>query len=97
MPLYIVLGSYTDQGIKTIGDAPARMRQFIETNEGQGFKLHGFFWTMGEYDIVIIIEAPNQKAMMQTVSAVGMQGNVRTRTLPAFTMDQLEELLDEIS
>lgn len=48
----------------------------------------GGYYTFGEYDVVIIIEAPNDEAVMSLMLKVGSAGNVRTKTLKAFTADE---------
>jgi uncharacterized protein with GYD domain len=93
MPIYINLISWTDQGIKNIKDAPQRIDAFKKTVQAAGGKLTGFYVTMGKYDIVTIVDAPNDEALANIVFSVGSKGNVRTRTLKAFTEDQFRTMV----
>jgi uncharacterized protein with GYD domain len=56
--------------------------------EKVGGKLIGGYYTFGEYDVVIVMEAPNDEAVMSLMLKVGSAGNVRTKTLKAFTADE---------
>jgi uncharacterized protein with GYD domain len=56
--------------------------------EKMGGKLIGGYYTFGEYDVVIVMEAPNDEAVMSMMLKVGSAGNVRTKTLKAFTAEE---------
>jgi len=73
-----LLINWTNQGINKIKASV----------EKAGGKLIGGYYTFGEYDVVIIIEAPNDEAVMYLMLKVGSAGNVRTKTLKAFTAEQ---------
>ncbi|MBW2324684.1 MAG: GYD domain-containing protein [Deltaproteobacteria bacterium] len=88
MPIYISLMNLTDQGVKTIKDAPARIEQNIKGVEAAGGKLLSFYLTMGQYDYVAISEWPNDEAAMTYALVLGSTGNVRTATMKAFTTDE---------
>jgi uncharacterized protein with GYD domain len=87
MPIYISLMSLTDQGISTIKDAPARVKESAKAMEAMGAKLLEFYLVMGEYDYIGIAEAPNDEVAMTFLLGLGGQGNVRTKTLKAFTVE----------
>jgi uncharacterized protein with GYD domain len=93
MPTYINLVSWTDQGIRNIKEAPQRMDAFRKTVEAAGGKLNGFYFTMGKYDIVTIIDAPNDEALANIVLNTGSKGNIRTETLKAFTEDKFRTII----
>ena len=96
MPLYISLMSLTEQGIKNIKDAPERAKQGIKGFEKMGGKLLGFYLTMGDYDYVAIGEAPSDEAFATFILALGAQGNVRTKTLKAFTTKEFAEIVKKL-
>ena len=96
MPISIVLYKLTDQGIKNIKEAPKRFEQGIKGFEAMGGKLLGFYAVMGDYDYVGIGEVPNDEVGMAFSLALGSQGNVRTTTLKAFTMEQFAEIVKKI-
>ncbi len=96
MATYINLVSWTDQGIKGIKDAPQRIDAFRKTVEAAGGKLTGFYLTMGRYDIVTIVDAPNDEAIANIALSTGSKGNVRTETLKAFSDDQFRTIVTKL-
>jgi len=90
MAKYIVLVNFTDQGIRTVTESVKRAKASISTFEKYGCKKTAQFWTMGQHDIVIALEAPDDETAMKGVLAVGRLGNVRTTTMRAFTADEME-------
>lgn len=96
MPTYINLVSWTDQGIRNIKEAPQRIDTFKKTVEAAGGKLMGFYVTMGQYDLVTIIEAPNDEALANITISTGSRGSVRTETMKAFSEDQFRSLLTKL-
>jgi uncharacterized protein with GYD domain len=93
MPNYVALLNWTDQGIKNVKDTPQRARAFREDAERRGIKVNGLFWTQGRYDIVALLEAPDESTMLASLLAVGSLGNVRSETLRAFTENEIGEAL----
>ena len=84
MPNYIILMKLTDQGAKTIKEAPGRIDSGIQAFEKMGGKVTGFYVVMGEYDYVAVGEAPSDEVATTFALALGSLGNVRTTTLRAF-------------
>jgi uncharacterized protein with GYD domain len=93
MPSYIILVNWTDQGIRNIIEAPQRIDAFRKTVEAAGGKLTGFYVTMGKYDIVTIINAPNDEAIANIALNTGSKGNVRTETLKTFTEPEFRNII----
>ncbi|HYU18694.1 MAG TPA: GYD domain-containing protein [Chloroflexota bacterium] len=93
MPSYVVLYKFTDQGSKNAKDTVKRAREARADNERRGFKTHGLYWTQGQYDLVAIVEAPDEKAMMAGLLNIIGAGNVRSETLRAFTEAEMEEIV----
>ena len=96
MPTYITLYKWTEQGIKSVKDAPARIEAAIKSVQAAGGKVLGVYLTMGEYDLVSISESPDDEAASAFLLAQGMQGNVRSTTLRAFTKEQFVEILKKL-
>ena len=96
MPTYIALYKLTDQGIRSIKDAPNRIEEGIKGAEAMGAKVLGFYTVMGEYDYVAIGEFPSDETVMAFAMALGSTGNVRTTTLKAFTMDEFAEIVKKL-
>ncbi len=96
MATYIVLGKFTDEGIRDIKN----LRQFAEENlrRGQalGLKPKGWYLTMGEYDIVVVVEGPDDETMAAQALGVAVRGRTRTQTLRAFTLDEAEAIIQKV-
>jgi uncharacterized protein with GYD domain len=93
MPTYISLIKYTDQGISTIKEGPARLDANKEVLNRYGSELKAFYLTMGQYDIVTVSEAPDDATAAKVALTVGSGGNVTTETLRAFTEDEYREIV----
>jgi uncharacterized protein with GYD domain len=96
MPTYISLARWTDQGVRNIKEAPQRIDAFKKGVQAAGGKLTGFYVTMGKYDIVTIVDAPNDEAMANIVLSTESKGNVRIQTLKASTEDQFRAIVAKI-
>jgi uncharacterized protein with GYD domain len=92
MPMYVTLIKYTEQGVKTFKDLPRRLEETRTAGEAAGAKLVAFYLTMGQYDAVVVSEAPNDETVATLALAAGGRGNVRTETLRAFTEDEAKKL-----
>jgi len=84
MATFIVLASFTDQGIRNIKQSPQRLDAARQAVEAAGGKMPQFYLTMGQYDFVAISEGPDDEAMTRVLLAIGSSGNVKTETLKAF-------------
>jgi uncharacterized protein with GYD domain len=96
MATYVSLMNFTDQGIKSVKDAPKRIEEAVKGLEAIGGKLKGFYVVMGEYDYVAIAEAPSDEAALGFLLALGAQGNVRTTTLKAFNKEEFAEIVKRL-
>lgn len=83
MARYIVLLNWTDQGIKNVKDSPKRLDAAREVAKNLGGELRDFYMTIGPYDMVTVLEAPDDEAAARFSLSVGAGGNVRTTTLKA--------------
>ena len=92
MPTYIALLNWTGQGIKNVKDSPSRLDAGREAFKKLGVNLKETYLTMGRYDHVCIIEAPDDEAFATAMLTLGAQGNVKTETLKAFTEDQYRKI-----
>ena len=90
MPHYICLLTFTQQGMEQLGATTKRAEAFVQRAEKQGAKVLGTYWTLGMYDLVHIIEAADEKAACALALSSLALGNVRTHTLPAFTLDEMK-------
>ena len=93
MPTYVVLYKFTDQGRKKVKDTVKRAAQVRSQNERRGFKVVGTWWTQGQYDIVAVLEAPSEDAMLSGLFNVAEAGNVASETLRAYSDKEMERIL----
>jgi uncharacterized protein with GYD domain len=93
---YILLIKWTEQGIGKINESPDRFSSFKAMLEKVGGKLIGGYYTFGEYDVVIVMEAPKDEAVMSLMLKVGSAGNVRTKTLKAFTAEEGIKIIKDL-
>jgi uncharacterized protein with GYD domain len=95
MPTYVVLYRFTDEGRKDIKGTVRRTAEVRKDNESRGFKVIGHYWTQGRYDLVTIVEAPSEEAMMGGLLSVAEAGNVQSETLRAFGDEEMERILSQ--
>lgn len=93
MAHYILLMKLTEQGAKTIKDAPARVEAAIKAGEALGGKSVGWYLTMGEYDYVSVVEGTSDEDVALFLLNLGAQGNVKTTTLKAFTLEEFAAIV----
>jgi uncharacterized protein with GYD domain len=93
MPTYVILGNYSDQGIRNIKDTTKRAEAFRNFAKGMGVTVKEIYWTMGRYDIVTIIDAADDATATRLLLAAGSLGNVRTETMRAFTQKEVDGIL----
>jgi uncharacterized protein with GYD domain len=96
MPTYVILMNLTEQGVKNIKEAPARIDAATKALEAGGGKMIGFYTLMGDFDYLAIIQGPNDQAALTQLIGLGMQGNVRTKTLKAFTKEEYAEMIKKL-
>ena len=93
MPRYVVLYRFTDQGLKNIKDTVKRAQDTRKANEARGFKVIGTYWTQGQYDLVSIIEAPDEESMNAGLFNIAGAGNVHSETLRAYDESEMTKAL----
>ena len=96
MPTYITLGNFTDQGIKNVKDTAKRAEAFKALAKKHGCTVKEIFWTLGQYDIVTIGEAPDAEALTALALSLAKLGNVRGQTLRAFSPAEMAKILDKV-
>ena len=96
MPTFITLGNYTAQGIANIKESPARMDAAREQFAAIGVTIKDVYVTLGEYDLVIVVEAPDNTTAAKALIAIGAQGNVTTTSMAALTEDEFKALIADM-
>jgi uncharacterized protein with GYD domain len=92
MATYIVLGQFTDQGIRNVKDTTKRAAALKESAKKVGASVTSVYWTLGAFDVVTIVEAPDDQSIAALLFSIGSLGNVRTQSLKAFEADEIERV-----
>ena len=88
MPTYILLSSLTPQGVQTLKSNPDRLREVNRDVEELGAKVVNQWATLGDYDFVNVVEAPDSATIARVSVALGARGSMKIRTLTALTIDE---------
>ena len=92
LPVFVVLGNLTDQGIRKITEAPKRDKVVHDMVNKAGGKMQ-VFYTLGKYDFIAIIEVPKDDDLMAILLCIGSMGNVRTTTMKAWTEAEAAKII----
>jgi uncharacterized protein with GYD domain len=96
MATFIILGNYTAQGIGAIKQSPARLDAAREGLGALGVTIKDFFLTMGKYDIVAVVEAPDTATAAKGLMTLGMAGNISTVTMAALSESEFRKVVAEL-
>ena len=95
MATFIGLVNFTDQGIRNVKDSPDRNEAFTAMAEKVGVTLKGVYYTIGHYDMVLIMEGSDEAAVTAMLK-VGSLGNVRTETLRGFSLEEMRKIVGKL-
>jgi uncharacterized protein with GYD domain len=95
MAINISLVNFTEQGIRNIKDAPKRREAFRELCKKHGVTVKDTYYTLGQYDIVIITEGSDE-ALTAVLLSAGKLGNVRTQTLRGMDFETFQRVLQKV-
>jgi uncharacterized protein with GYD domain len=96
MPKFISLVNYTSKGIENIKESPNRLDAVKKLCASMGAKVENFYLTMGRYDIVLIVDAPNPETAAKIILKITSGGNVGTETLFAFNEEEYHKIISEL-
>jgi uncharacterized protein with GYD domain len=96
MPNYVMLANWTDQGMRTIDDSPKRIDIARKSLEEMGGHFLSVFITMGEYDLIITYDAPDDAVAARFSLLLGKLGNVRTASMKAFSEDAYRMIVNTL-
>lgn len=96
METYVILGNFTEQGVKNIKDLAARVEDAKAATEGAGGQWVGYWLTMGRYDFVAITMGPSGNIAATQLLANALLGNTRTETMRAFTFEEAKDIVANI-
>src|SRR5262245_34521594 len=97
MPTFIVLSCFTDQGIRSVKDTAKRAGAFKEMAGRMGVTVKDVYWTLGQFDIVAVCDAPDDATASALAFSVGAKGNIRTQTLPAISQAEIGTVLGKMA
>jgi uncharacterized protein with GYD domain len=93
MPTFVSLVNWTDQGIKTYRDSVRRAEDYQGLVEKSGGQVRQLVWTLGEYDIVVVTEFPDDETATAVALQTAAMGNIRTTTMKAFDAEQMRAII----
>jgi uncharacterized protein with GYD domain len=93
MPHFVVLMNWTEAGVKTFKDTVDRAENAAAAWKGQGITLTDIYWTIGQHDLVCIVEAPDPESLSAWLLVLGSQGNIRRTTMRAFTAAEMRAVI----
>jgi uncharacterized protein with GYD domain len=93
MANYILLATYSEQGLKGIKDTVKRTEAVRDMAKKAGLTMKESYWTLGQYDVVAVFEAPDDESMTAFALSVARLGNVKTQTLRAFSSKEMTAIL----
>jgi uncharacterized protein with GYD domain len=96
MAMYVSLLQFTEQGIRNVKDTTKRAAAATAEAEKMGLKVRDSFWTLGPYDVVLLLEAPDDQSVTAFTLKVGSLGNVKTQTMRAFRSEEMDGILAKI-
>jgi uncharacterized protein with GYD domain len=97
MPRYVTLINWTEQGAASFKETVDRYEAAQQQFEKLGVKLVDVYWTIGEHDIVTVVEAPDDESATAALLRLGSAGNVRTKTMRAFSRDEMRGVIEKAS
>jgi len=93
MATFVVLFNWTEQGIKSYKDSPKRVDAANKSWEDLGVRVVDIYWTIGPYDLVGVVDAPDPESLAAALLRLAAGGNVRTTTLRAFSRSEAEAVI----
>ena len=96
MATYVALCNFPDQGVRSVKDTTKRADAVREAASKFGAKMTHIYWTLGKYDLVTLIEAPDDAAAAAFGLAISSAGNIRLQTLRAFSQDEMGPILGKL-
>ena len=96
MVTYITLINFTEQGIRNVKDSANRASHYKDLAAKLGCTIKEIWWTQGQYDVVSIVDAPDDASATALAMSVGKLGYIRTQTLRAFSAAEIASVMDKV-
>ena len=97
MATYVMLLNWTDQGIKNVKESPKRLDGAKKLAKELGGEIKSFYMTLGEYDLILVVDMPNNDKVASFCLKLGSLGNVRSTTLRAYSEDDYRRIISGLS
>jgi uncharacterized protein with GYD domain len=97
MPTYIIQSQWTDQGIRSVKESAKRLELGKKKLKEMGGEIKAFYMTTGAYDMLAVVEVPNDEVLAAHLLWLGSQGNLRTQTVRAFTEEEHRKIVDRLT
>ena len=96
MAKYVAMLSFTGEGISNIKQSPGRVKAAQEAVERAGGRWLGYYVTLGQYDGIAILDLPSDEAAAAIIMSIGAEGNVRTETMRAFSLEEFQDIVKNV-
>lgn len=96
MPSYVLLGNWTDQGVRSIADLPKRLDAAKRELHEMGGQFRHILMTMGQFDLVAVYDAPDDAVAARFMLILGKSGNIRTTSMKAFPEDAFRAIVQSV-
>ncbi|OGX03907.1 MAG: GYD family protein [Omnitrophica bacterium RIFCSPLOWO2_12_FULL_50_11] len=96
MAHYVVLANFTDQGIRAVKDTAKRAKAFRDLARNMRATIKDVYWTLGHYDVVLTMEAPDDETVASLMMKAGSLGNLKSQTLRAFNESEVSDLVSKL-
>lgn len=96
MAHYVVLANFSEQGIRAVKETGSRSKKFRDTAKQMGVQVKDIYWTLGSYDVIVTMEAPNDETAASLMMKVGSLGNLKSQTLRAFSEKEIDALTQKL-
>jgi uncharacterized protein with GYD domain len=97
MATFVMLASFTEQGVRNVKETAKRADAFKQMAEKVGVTIREVYWTLGPYDVVAVGEAPDDETATALSLSLASLGNVRTQTLRAFSRDEIDAIVKKMA
>ena len=97
MPTYIIQSQWTDQGIRSVKESAKRLELGKRKLKEMGGEIKAFYMTTGAYDMLAVVEVPNDEVLAAHLLWLGSQGNLRTQTVRAFTEEEHRKIVERLT
>ena len=96
MPIYITLLNYTAQGVSKVKDSPKRLDAGRKAFKKFGVEIKDTYLLMGRYDLLCVVEAPDDDALAKAMLTLGSQANVKTETMKAWDEEGFRRIIKSL-